>query len=950
MASQDEITKIISLELRYEDLLKGLSKVQAEFIKQNELLKDSMKAYKNEDISLKEHSQKLAEISTKKKELSAIMRQYQREILNNIKVETQAEGSLNELRAKVSNLTATFNGLGREMREGLEGKRLVEEISKIQKEISDAEISIGNFRSRVGSYADAAQGFTKLNYSIQQVLRETPSLTHSITQYFLAISNNLPMLADEIQRVRIENQKLQAQGLPTVSVIKQIVKSLFSWQSALMAVITLLTAFSDDIFKWVKGLFKGKEAVDAIRKSMEQLHNIQKQSIIDSQEEITRLRLTKEVAEDVTRSMDERLIAVQKLRDEYPDYLSKLSDEEILNGKLSGSVETLVKRIIKLNKARLSLNQLVENEENLALLNQVSPELLERLEKQYEAYEKYGSGKFGKGYFREFKVTNKQFLKELEKSGDEGANLVEEINENFSGNVAEYIKTIRAQKETLEESAKALFTDDEGGKKPPAPKATPGGGRSGQQIALDNLRKETEKAADATFRIYTEMVEKTRDEELRIFDETQARKLSAIEQRQQELSDIMESGVITVNGKEYELNESLSRQLLSLYAQYEEQKEHLTETGARERAEIENKWTRKALEDKEKADRAEIQEFKKQQQNQKKEFARFQQANQIEEQSAGTGGNELERLRVERQNLLDEEAKALQWQRELENGLYSDLIKNSEEYAAAKEEAANQVKASQLGIQKNEEAMKKAALSTAATALSGFSALAGGFSQLAEAMGADAGVVRGMAIAQSALAMAAGIAQAAMTPFPSNLAAIASVVATLATLITQVKQLNSESESEQYAQGGLIPVSGNAGIIKGKSHASGGVSVALDGRKVAEVEDGELLAVVNKKDTATLNALSSINSRHGIKFADGGLIDFSGVYSRINIPTGGNMIQTSDTSSALQYSIMRNAMMEAVGAMPTPIVGVRDVTTMQKRVKMRDSYAQSGRIKRKKVV
>ncbi len=959
MAQQDEITKIISLELNYKDLLDGLSKVQAEFVKQNELLQESNEAYKKGDISLKDYSQELAEISTKKKNLTGVMQQYQREIQNNIKVETQAEGSLNALRAQASKLTARFNSMGREMREGLEGQKLVAEIQKIQDEVSKAEISIRNFRSRVGSYSDAAQGFTKLNFSIQQVVREFPSLTNSLSQYFLAISNNLPMLGDELARVREENKKLQAQGLPTVNVLKQVVQSLFSWQTALVLIITLLTAFSDDIIEFAKNLFKGKDAIDAMAKAHEQLHRAQVQGAVDAQEEITKLRLMKGVAEDVTRSMEERLAAVRNLRAEYPDYLAKLTDEEILNGQLSRSIETLVQRIIKLNQARQALNQLVENEENLQLLKEQG-KAYEELTKAAEAFDNVGRSKtvyLGRNTairkeYSDYLKANKSFLKQLEASGDEGAKLVETIKEDFDGKVDQYIKSLNAAKAKLEASAQELFTE-ENGKKPSG-----GGGRTStteadsQSAQLAKIRQQTQRIADETFRIYSELHEKTRDEELRMFDETQRRKIAVIEQRQQEINNYITAGEMEVNGKKIALNVELLTALLLQEQAYEQQKTQLTESGAMERAAIEKKWADKAQADKAAADRAaeaakrgEIQGFLQEQRGKNREYSLLQQGNKIEEEAAGLGGNEMARLQAERLNLFEEEAKALLMQKELEEGTYSDLIKSSDEYANAKVEAANRVAAAQLELEKNEKNMKKAALASASEALSGFSALTGGFSQLAEAMGADAGVVRGMAIAQSALGLAAGIAQAAMMPFPANLAAIGSVVATLATIITQIKELNSESESEQYAQGGLIPVSGNAGIIKGRSHANGGVAVSLDGQKVAEVEGGELLAVVNKRDTAQLKALSALNSRHGRRFADGGLIDFSGVYNRIGLPTA-NVIQTTDTSGAFQYELMRSAMLEAVSQV-RPQVAVRDISRVQGQVAVRDSYAKSGRIKRK---
>ena len=957
MATKDEITKIINIQLKTDDLLHGLTLAKNELLNLKKSVDDSNKAFKEGTKTQDEHAKTLADVEIKQKALTSEYRQYQKEILNNIKKETEQEGSLNSLRAQISNLTKEYNAMGKAMRESAEGEKLTKQIADLQKEVSEAEIKIGNFRSRVGSYADAAQGFTKLNVAIQQVVRETPNLTHSITQYFLAISNNLPMLADEIARVRNENAALKAQGLPTVSVIKQVVTSLFSWQTALVAGITLLTAYSDEILDWIKSLFAGKDAVDSLRKAQEKLHKIRVQGVIDSQEEITKLRLMKGVAEDVTRSQEERLAAIQNLRREYPEYLKNLSDEDILNGKLSGSIETLVKRIIKLNEARGALNTLVENEENLQLLKSQNYAYLNLIEAQ-EKFNAAGGEKFDErdrtagtyGKTEEYKAlvnAQKQYLKTLESAGDQGSKLAEKIREDFEGDVIKYIETIDAQKGVLEKMAEELFADQgKGGAKPTQPKTPKDPTADDQAKTLERLKAEANRVADETFKIYTTMVERTREEELRIFDETQQRKIGVISQRQAEINAAITAGVMEVNGKEYAIDEETKTHLVALNLLYEQQKTQLAETGAKERAQIEKKWSDKALADQQKANRKEIQGFLQQMREKERAFRAEQNGNQIEEQEAGLGGNEMARLSVERINLIEEEARALTMQKELETGVYSDLIKTSDEYAQAKVEAANRVAEAQLNLKRNEVQMRDVALKTANEALNGFSSLAGGFSQLAEALGADAGVVRGMAIAQSALGLAASVAQAAMVPFPGNIAAIAAVVGQLATIISQIKSLNKESENS-YANGGLIPVSGNSGVIKGNSHASGGVALSLDGRKVAEVEGGELLAIVNKKDTAQLRALSAINSRHGRKFADGGVIDFTDVYRSVGIPQSGQIIQTSDTSGAFQYALMHSAMVDAVSKI-RPQVAVRDISSEQSKVALRDSYSKSGRIKRKK--
>lgn len=119
-----------------------------------------------------------------------------------------------------------------------------------------------NFGKMPTQAAAAMRSFNGLNTQIQYLARELPSLAISPQTFFLAISNNLPMLADEIDNVRAKNEALVAQGKNVVPVWQQVAKSLFSRQTAMVVGVTLLTAYGGEIVTWAKSVLKGKEALD----------------------------------------------------------------------------------------------------------------------------------------------------------------------------------------------------------------------------------------------------------------------------------------------------------------------------------------------------------------------------------------------------------------------------------------------------------------------------------------------------------------------------------------------------------------------------------------------------------------------------------------------------------------------------------------------------------------
>ena len=118
---------------------------------------------------------------------------------------------------------------------------------------------------------DVAKSFNGLTMSTQQLVRELPAATMGLDVFFLAVSNNLPIFADQVRAVSEANRKLVEQGKPVKSVFSQILSSLASWQTALVLGVTALTMYGKEIGNWIARLFKGKEAVDSITAAQEAL-------------------------------------------------------------------------------------------------------------------------------------------------------------------------------------------------------------------------------------------------------------------------------------------------------------------------------------------------------------------------------------------------------------------------------------------------------------------------------------------------------------------------------------------------------------------------------------------------------------------------------------------------------------------------------------------------------
>lgn len=201
-----------------------------------------------------------------------------------------------------------------------------------------------------------------LKTQFSQVARELPSLAMGPQMFILAISNNLPMLADAISDVRKQNELLKASGQKGVPVWKQLAGAVFSWQTALVAAISLGIVYGKEIGNWVKSLGKVKKELIDTQKIQDDLNKVQVEGGKAAAEETTKLRLLYTASQDTSKSMKERNKVVDELQKMYPSYFGKLSNEEILAGKASDAYDRLTKSIISSAKARAAMNKMIEEQ------------------------------------------------------------------------------------------------------------------------------------------------------------------------------------------------------------------------------------------------------------------------------------------------------------------------------------------------------------------------------------------------------------------------------------------------------------------------------------------------------------------------------------------------------------------------------------------------------------
>ena len=268
-----------------------------------------------------------------------------------------ATGSFNKMSAEYRLLKIAMNAINQEAVGNTDAfKKLQKRTEELYDTMNKYQKSTGKFTMQVGDYSRALNG---LQLSTQQVLREMPTLANSLQQFFIAISNNVPIFVDNFKRARQEMGSFSA-------ALKGTIGAIFSWQTALLVLLTVLPKIAKAIRDKKKAQEESnketKEAFDREKELLSLQENIAKAE----QKSVAQLQALYSITQDVTRSEKERMEAAEALQRMYPERLANLSQEEILAGNAKTAIDDLTNSLVLQATARGYLNEIEKLSEQAA--------------------------------------------------------------------------------------------------------------------------------------------------------------------------------------------------------------------------------------------------------------------------------------------------------------------------------------------------------------------------------------------------------------------------------------------------------------------------------------------------------------------------------------------------------------------------------------------------------
>ena len=915
----ENIDKIINIRVKYSDLIKGMSESAKRIDTLNDRiseLKSGLKGLKaarkagtidkeayNEQVA--QTTQELIANREEVKALQSAMRLYSREIQDNIKEEKNLEGSVNGLRKSIRDLTAQYNALSAADREGSVGNGIAERISKMQAQVSAAEQRLGNFRSNVGNYQSAFNG---LNVSVSQIVRELPSATMGANMFFLAISNNIPMLVDEINKLRAANKLAMKEGKQGVPILKQMGAAVFSWNSLVSVAITLLTVYGKDIVSWIGNLFKGREAAMTMAEAQaevnKQMAGVNKQMAEYSGiygDQVAQLRALQLQWNQLGDDLKAKTEFVKKNQEAFHKLGVKINDindaERLLVERTDDFVLALQARAKAAAAQKLASE---EYESYLKVVAETEDELAqaERLKsfyvKQKADREKMYSGLTADIYQRQIRASQ-TMINQQQKIID---NIQEQRNAAMkNGNV--YAKLQNQYKKQATDILNQLEIKEYD---PNSEKVEKDALKAAKTRAksIKEAKDAALKAEKDYFQLVQQMRTKTKESELKSISEQNSVAKKSAEKRISEIDILLK----TAEGEQaawlLQEKETLNKRILALDEKYQ-----------KDRISVEAKYSEEAL---------------------RKELAR-EEARIRARLGMDAQMDALARAQVKNENYSDlkseDNGKRLSAQRaiaqeELRIAMdkYQALLSMDE---ATKESLYDSDVAYQTAVLNGEMAVQDAKLETARitkeqaeyqlnTTLTAMSTISGAaanlFNTLAEDNAEFAEFAKLLALfnigVNTALAISEAIAGNAARPIK-----MAAAIAAVLSAIAQAYQVLNQAEkpaTPKFSRGGLVTGPGT------------GTSDSIPAR----LSNGE----------AVMTARA--------------VVDWGPVLSMMNVSSGGNAIPTSHLPERRAGGMreMEQMLRRVMREMPNPVVTVRDINNGQRRVKVQDETARYAGRKR----
>ena len=326
--------------------------------------------------------------------------------------------------------------------EYLQGK-----IQKYDNALKQVDATMGKHQRNVGNYAMAN---SQLSFSITQIAREMPAFSNSIQTGFMAISNNLPMFFDEIQKLKKANIELAASGQPTKNVFAEVGKSIFSLQTLLSVGVTLLTIYGAQLVEFLGDMFNVSKEQEVQINQQKILNKYRKESAKYVADESSAFIGNINALRNTNAGSAERARMIKLINSTHGTTIKNLKDEAFFQKQLNDQVQSFLdKKIAEYNAKKNEdlINMNLRKQDRLR--NEIAKSTREEIQLQFELNKARANNVGGAKSFATDPTKSVSFLSEKLAEAKENTQKLKDELKTTKGNITKYNIEIKETKDDI---------------------------------------------------------------------------------------------------------------------------------------------------------------------------------------------------------------------------------------------------------------------------------------------------------------------------------------------------------------------------------------------------------------------------------------------------------------------------------------------------------------------
>lgn len=250
-------------------------------------------------------------------------------------VTAAVEGSYNAYSKELSILQKHRKTLNENTQEY---KDMTKRVAELQQKLKDMDADVGVYSRNVGNYSSAFDG---LQGAVDNAAKKLPQLSSGFAGFAAAMVEDIPKIIAQLQAmtaaeesVAVGNETMAATGelagMANTTVgatattaaagetamgvaaegaavgVSTLVKACTSWNVILLAIITVLQIFADDIQEWIKGLAEGVKGVGKLNDALSGLNDYIEQNGLGVGETILKYREMQETWNALADDMEKK--------------------------------------------------------------------------------------------------------------------------------------------------------------------------------------------------------------------------------------------------------------------------------------------------------------------------------------------------------------------------------------------------------------------------------------------------------------------------------------------------------------------------------------------------------------------------------------------------------------------------------------------------------------------